>query len=271
MRFLKYIVFSLSFFAVQHLAFAKDDIKVPATLKSAVEAGQIKVHSEFKVTDSLRGVILQEKGEYFLVYETSDGYLIQGNVYAPTGESLTDEHLAKVPAKEATEAFKAFEALPLENLVIEGAMKAKHHVYVVVDLNCTYCVKLWKASRPYLEKHKDVQIRWVLVALLSEDSKTKALGVFESDKPLETFTYYKSNYDNRVKGAAKGTDKAERILAQNTQLFRSLGYRGTPVVVYPDKDGVAREIGGMPKLPKLAEALNKPYIANTDPSLKRFE
>lgn len=271
MKLIKVMFAALLMVAFSGSALAAKKVKPPAMLKEAVEAGQLSIHNEFTVTKGLRGLVVQEGREFFLVYETADGYLVQGSIFSPTGENLTEIHLSKLPEKDATEPYAALEDLPAENLVIEGPMSAKRHVYIIVDLNCVYCYMLWKATRPYLEKYDDVQIRWVVVAMLRKDSETKALHVFESDKPLETFTYYKSNFERKIQGKADGSDKAKRIVAANTNLMRTMGYSGTPAVVYPDGEGIAREIKGMPKLPKLADVMGKKAIPNTDPQLKRFE
>ncbi|MDX1669234.1 MAG: hypothetical protein R3194_07450, partial [Limnobacter sp.] len=76
----------------------------------------------------------------------------------------------------------------------------------------------------------------------------------------------------KIKGDPNGMNSQGRQLTlQNNETMRSLGYSGTPAILFVDANGNAGEARGMPKLQQLAEILGKPYIPTDDPQLKRFE
>ncbi|MDX1669115.1 MAG: hypothetical protein R3194_06845, partial [Limnobacter sp.] len=73
-----------------------NDIRVPPQLKKVVQAEDVSVHSEFKVSDEIRGLVLKKGIDFFVVYETQDGNVIQGSIIDPSGKNLTAEHMQSV-------------------------------------------------------------------------------------------------------------------------------------------------------------------------------
>lgn len=251
---------------------AKSDIRVPPQLDAAIASGDVSLHSEFKVSDQIRGLVLKRGIDHFLVYETKDGNVIEGSIIAPSGKNLTEEHNQTVlPPRDLKLAVSMMEKLGKENVVIEGAKNAKSSIYLFVDLNCGYCYYLWQATRDYIKKYPDIQLKWVPVAVLGEDSAVKAAHILADGGSLDVFSDYKVNY-RKKKGDPSGmTTKGRQLTIQNNQMMRSLGYSGTPAMLFVDAKGVAGEARGMPRLKQLAEILDKPYIETDNPTLSRFK
>jgi thiol:disulfide interchange protein DsbG len=226
---------------------AKEDIRIPPQLKAAIAAGDVSLDSEFKVTDEIRGLVLKRGIDHFLVYETKDGNVIEGSIIAPSGQNLTEQHKQTIlPSRDLKLAISMMEQLGGANVVTEGARKSKSSVYIFVDLNCGYCFYLWQATRDYVNKHPDVQLKWVPVAVLGEDSGVKSAHVLANGGALDIFSDYKINY-RKKKGDLSGmTAKGRQLTLQNNQVLRSFGYSGTPSMLFVDENGVAGEVQGMP-------------------------
>lgn len=259
-------------FLAASFVWAKEEIRVPPQLQGAISAGDVSIHSEFKVSNEIRGLVLKRGIDHFLVYETKDGNVIEGSIIAPSGKNLTEEHTRTVlPPRDLKLAVSMMDQLGDENVVIEGPKKAKGAIYLFVDLNCGYCYYLWQATSDYVKKYPDLQLKWVPVAVLGEDSAVKAAHILADGGSLEVFSDYKKNY-RKKKGDPSGmTAKGRQLTMQNNQMMRSLGYSGTPAILFVDSKGVAGEARGMPRLKQLAEILSKPYIDSDNSALDRFK
>src|SRR5689334_20235122 len=62
--------------------------------------------------------------------------------------------------------------------IATGAKSSERVVYVFTDADCPYCNDLWKAMQT--ARAADVQIRYLMVAVIDADSKGKAAEILES-------------------------------------------------------------------------------------------
>src|SRR5947209_8500251 len=66
-----------------------------------------------------------------------------------------------------------------------GAKSAERVVYVFTDPDCPFCNDLWKAMQK--ARAPDVQIRYLLVAVIDADSKGKDVAILEAKDPVAAF------------------------------------------------------------------------------------
>src|SRR6185437_14189963 len=78
--------------------------------------------------------------------------------------------------------------------IAAGAKSAQRVVYVFTDPDCPYCNDLWKAMQT--ARAPDVQIRYLLVAVIDADSKGKAGAILESKDRAAALEKAERNYDH---------------------------------------------------------------------------
>jgi thiol:disulfide interchange protein DsbG len=133
-----------------------------------------------------------------------------------------------------------------------GPKSAARTVYVFTDPNCPFCNDLWKALKT--ARAPDVQIRYLLVAVISPDSRGKDAAILESPDPAAALEAGERNFD---KGgvAPKSTVQpatAEAVSA-NEALMGALHIYGTPGLVYLDASGAVKVFAGMPDSKQLRD------------------
>jgi thiol:disulfide interchange protein DsbG len=131
-----------------------------------------------------------------------------------------------------------------------GAKSAARVVYVFTDPNCPYCNDLWKAMKSV--QASDVQIRYVLVAVIDESSRGKDGTILESRNPVATFE--KNERDFAAGGVAPEAQLQSTTtvaIAANERLMQALHIVGTPGLVYLDEHKELRVFSGTPDTPQL--------------------
>jgi len=118
-------------------------------------------------------------------------------------------------------------------------------VYIIIDPNCPWCERAIKYLEPYLA-NGGLQLRVIVVGMLSETSLPKAAAIVSSENPVATLMEYE--------GRAKAPPPVETIsqdnillVRQNEQFVRDYGLEGTPFFIFRDYQGIPRMIRGMPK------------------------
>jgi thiol:disulfide interchange protein DsbG len=139
--------------------------------------------------------------------------------------------------------------------IASGATTARV-VYVFTDPNCPFCNDLWKAMRT--ARAPDVQVRYLLVAVISPDSRGKDAAILESAEPAAALEKHERNYD---KGGITPTATVQAATAEtitaNEALMGALHIYGTPGLVYLDEHNEVRVFGGMPDAKQLQAIVGK--------------
>jgi thiol:disulfide interchange protein DsbG len=151
-----------------------------------------------------------------------------------------------------------WKALGASTWIAEGAKTPERTVYVFTDTECPYCHKLWASMRPYLGPDSKVQVRYVVVAVINEDSEPRATAILSAKNPAAELTRHEQTYAQG--GIAKATVARADISAKldsNMELMVQFGLRGTPSIIYLDATGNPQRVQGNPSPTALASILGK--------------
>ncbi|HVA55878.1 MAG TPA: thiol:disulfide interchange protein DsbG [Gammaproteobacteria bacterium] len=138
-----------------------------------------------------------------------------------------------------------------------GSAQPRHVVYVFTDPNCPYCHDLWLALRPYYRQ--GLQVRAVLVDVISSTSPGKAAAILEAQSPLAALRKNESGWGRRSDGGggiAPLFHPQPAILEElkaHVALMTQFGIYGTPGIVFDDHLGKPHVIAGLPDNTVLAE------------------
>lgn len=248
---------------------AKADNSYPAPVQMAI-AGGLKVEKKFDAAGGLTGWILsQGVGQNIVVFTTPDAQVaIAGNMMDAQGQNLTKRYLEEhAPTPDYSELWSSLEKA---TYVTEGAKSGKNVIYVFKDSNCSYCHLAWKALQPY--KEAGLQIRWVPVAFLAQDSMGKAAALIAAKNPDDYLKKLHETWGAKNPSlVAKVSPDVQSKVESNGKLMNDWGFRGTPATVYKDKNGKVQVVSGMFQLSQLPAITGLPEQPQNDPALARFK
>lgn len=152
----------------------------------------------------------------------------------------------------------AWDSLAKTTWIAEGSNKPTRQVYVFTDTECPYCHKLWKAMQPMLAAYPDLQVRNVLVAVISDDSRPRAETILSASNPKRAFARHQELFDGNGLPMTKVDHPAlaQKIQA-NTTVMMSYNLRGTPAMLYRTSDGLIHRVSGVPDEAKLRSILEQ--------------
>jgi len=255
--------------AMANKAAVKPANDYPAPIKMAVSGG-LKVEKQFEAAGGMTGWILsQGVGQNIVVFTTPDAQVaIAGNMMDAKGQNLTKQYLEDhAPEPDYTELWNA---LRNTGYAVEGPRSSKNVIYVFKDANCSFCHLAWRALQPYTAA--GLQVRWVPVAFLAEDSMGKAAAMMSArDGNAHMKRLHESWGKQDPSVIAKPTAAQEARVQANNKLMNDWGFRGTPATVYKDKNGKVQVVGGMFRLSQLPEITGLPEQPQNDPQLARFK
>jgi thiol:disulfide interchange protein DsbG len=140
--------------------------------------------------------------------------------------------------------------------IAAGAKSSTRIVYVFTDPECPFCNELWKAMRT--ARAPDVQIRYLLVAVIDADSRGKDAAILESKDPAATLEQHERDYDRGGVAARKTLQPAtSETIAVNADLMSALKIFGTPGLVYLDEHNQVKVFAGMPDPAQLRMIVGK--------------
>lgn len=118
--------------------------------------------------------------------------------------------------------------LPKNGIVKTVNGNGSRVLYTFEDPNCGFCKRL----TPQLEKVKDVTIITYPVAILGPDSLIRSQYTLCSSDPAKTWNQFMMGTVNEygIDGACKSLPLVDR----NTKLMSSLGFGGTPAIIFAD-------------------------------------
>jgi len=157
----------------------KSESELHPSIRALIDNQDYKLKSTFQVGRELVGFALSNEGvpsKSLLVYETSDGFLIHGEIRDPEGKAITEDHrglhLPGVISKDS-------EGANATGFVISEG-KGSVVLDVFLDPQCTYCKKLWGDLRRELDF---VTVNWRPIAIFP-GSLSQVSGLMQSADPV---------------------------------------------------------------------------------------
>jgi thiol:disulfide interchange protein DsbG len=143
--------------------------------------------------------------------------------------------------------------------ITEGS--GKHIVYIFFDPNCPHCHKLYETLRPLIAR-RDLQLRWVPVAMLTDTSLGKAAAILQAADPLSALQMNEDDFGlsdlgpgGAITPAAVISDRTRLNLAANLSLLQGQNLFVVPVVVFRATDGEGLMFFGVPATENLNRLL----------------
>jgi thiol:disulfide interchange protein DsbG len=147
--------------------------------------------------------------------------------------------------------------------IADGSDHAPRVVYVFTDLNCPYCERFWIDARPWVDGGR-VQLRHILVGIVTPTSPGKAAALRAQTNPALALSEYEGHQaSNRgmttpsirpglmlegdLAPVAKVPADVQAELDANQTLMKGSGLRGTPSVIWRDRDHVVHMRAGVPE------------------------
>ena len=130
--------------------------------------------------------------------------------------------------------------------IADGRDDAPRRIYVFMDANCGYCVKLWAQSRPWVDAGK-VQLRYLMVGVISPTSGGKAAAILADRNPAARLDAYERAHAFGATGSTMGNPNVApldpippelaRLLDDHLRLMVGLSLRGTPGIAFRALNG----------------------------------
>ena len=183
--------------------------------------------------------------------------------------ALAASHAAAQGAPRAAEPVPSQVAAPVSwdelehaGWIADGRDDAPRKVYVFLDTNCPYCTKFWSDARPWVDSGK-VQLRHVMVAVISQSSAGKAATLMSDPDPVQRLASYEQAHafgivrmmnggpkhaleDGKLAPMAPIPAPVRATLEAHERLMNRLRLRGTPGIVTRGPDGTVVAQVGVP-------------------------
>jgi thiol:disulfide interchange protein DsbG len=124
---------------------------------------------------------------------------------------------------------------------MQGAPRPAHLIYVITDADCPYCHELWLSLQPFYAS--GLQVRYVMVGVISRDSPGKAAAILEAPSPSLALEQNEKNWARLPDDPGGGIAPLRRpksvtlaALSSNEELMHDLGVQGTPALIYRSAD-----------------------------------
>ncbi|MHB1590353.1 MAG: thiol:disulfide interchange protein DsbG, partial [Sulfuricella sp.] len=225
----------------------------PAPIK-ALEAQGVEVIGTFAAPGGLTGYAGMIEQQPLAIYLTADGkQAIIGSMIDAKGANLSQGPLDRLVRKPMT--VKIWKQLEKSDWIADGSKNAARVVYTFTDPNCPYCNKFWNDARPWVKAGK-VQLRHVIVAILTPTSAGKAAALLSAKDPQVALTQHEQQHASggiKPLGQISATVRAQ--LDANQKLMQQLGASATPTIFYKDASGNLQMIQGAPSAEMLTKIL----------------
>ena len=140
--------------------------------------------------------------------------------------------------------------------IASGAKSSGRVVYVFTDPNCPFCNDLWKAMKE--ARAPEVQIRYLLVAVINAESRGKDAAILESPDPAAALEKHERHFAGGGVAPKLALQPAtNETVSVNEALMGALHIFGTPGVVYQDEHGEVKVFAGMPDAEQLRVMVGK--------------
>jgi thiol:disulfide interchange protein DsbG len=211
----------------------------------ALQTEGLRIVAELPSVSGLKGYAGYIGQQPYALYLTPDGeHVLVGSAFDAEGKNLTLEPLKAAIAEPMSRETLA--QLAASHWILDGAETAPRVIYVFTDPNCPYCQKFWKQARPWVKAGK-VQLRHIMVGILSETSPAKAAAILAAADPAEALRKHEDGLpDKGVEPLASIPPDEQAALLEHQALMKQLGMQATPAIFYRDADGMLRSLIGAP-------------------------
>lgn len=232
----------------------------------ALEKQGVKIIGTFPAPGGLTAWAAYSGRDPVALYVTPDGkHVIVGTMIDDNAKDVTEASLQS--AVEPVLSGQFWQELEQSKWLADGAETAGRIVYVFTDPNCPYCNKLWSDARPSVEAGQ-VQLRHIMVGILTETSFGKAAALLAADDPSQALHNYEAAHagvnavamdagqatpldDTELKPLSKIPAGIRQQLEANQELMLTWGMRATPSLVWRDAEGkVQTRTGASPAVVK---------------------
>lgn len=140
--------------------------------------------------------------------------------------------------------------------IASGAKSSARVVYVFTDANCPFCNELWQAMKT--ARAPEVQIRYLLVAVINADSRGKAAAILESrDRAVTLDAQERAFANGGIPSKPTLQPATAETISVNEALMGALHIFGTPGLVYLDEHNEVKVFAGMPDPQQLRAIVGK--------------
>lgn len=246
--------------------------EMPKVLQFMQNAG-FKFEKSFPAIGGITGYVVSsaKSSEQTLIFLNPDKKsLFVGALIDETGQNLTQVYASKYFTKPEYNAIYNEVEKSAAYLVTGEKKNPKMIMYAFMDPNCIFCHLAYKALLPYTQK--GLQVRWIPVAFLKQDSGAKAAALLASKDADKSMADLNAQFSSGNFGQGTAVDaKTQLFLTQNRSFMDKIGSQGTPLFIYKDSTGKANVRSGMITLNEIPTITGIPFIPNDDPELKRFQ
>ncbi len=234
--------------------------ELPPALQALQKQG-VTIVGTFPSRTGLKAYAAMAGGRAAALYIAPGGAVIVGNALDSHGQDLDEAALDAAVRKPLRET--AWKQLESSHWVADGKPTAPRIVYVFTDPNCPYCAKLWSDARPWVDSGR-VQLRHILVGILTPTSAGKAAALLTAKDPSAAFAAYEGQHAPATAKAIAGGNRPRALgddglkplasipadiaaqLDANTKLMVDFGIQATPGVVWRDAKGSIQKRTGAP-------------------------
>lgn len=221
-----------------------DTKTLPSVVKNLEKHG-VEIVGEFQAPGGLQAYAGMAQQTPLAIYLTPDGeHVIIGTMMDEEGADVTQPGLTKATLGPWTAA--TWDALSKSHWVADGSDDAAHIIYMFTDPNCPFCHKFWEQARPWVDEGK-VQIRHILVGMLTHSSPGKAAAILQSDNPSQALhEHEEAGPDEGIAPLADIPEDVSTRLDENAELMKQMQIQGTPGIFYFDQEGALQIQRGAP-------------------------
>lgn len=214
-----------------------------------------KIVARWPAAGGLTALVAESGSTRRLFYVTPDGEgLIVGLVFDAQGHNTTTADVAKAGLNQSADAVsktpapaEAWRAVQALTPIIQG--RSERVIYAFIDPQCPYCHRFIRQIGPMVEQGQ-VQIRWLPVGILTDESKGLARALYHGDADTA--------FAELMSGALQSTppDHEDDLrVARNVLALRQTGKSVVPLFVYRDRDGNVIMQQGLPSDAEMAKML----------------
>jgi thiol:disulfide interchange protein DsbG len=217
---------------------------LPPAIQTLEQQG-VKVIESFDAPGGMTGYVGEMRGRSLAFYLTSDGdHVIVGTMLDKDGNNLSEASIQKLVAGPKFES--AWPELEDSHWVRDGDEDAETIVYTFTDPNCPYCHRFRQQAEPWIAAGK-VQLRHIMVGILTEDSLTKAATILGSENPEQAMQEHQASFEQGgIEVDRERVSAAHLRVKANNSLMQDLGLQATPSTLYRSEDGKIVMVQGLP-------------------------
>lgn len=150
------------------------------------------------------------------------------------------------PTGAAPDREAAFRALATAGDIAQGS--GTRVLYVFVDPNCPYCRRTFDDLQPLIAR-EHLQVRWVVVGILTPTSPGKAAAILGAKHPLAALRYNERHFHYPGGGGIEEdlpSDATARRLHHNRELMEMTGANSVPTLIFRARGGRPMMVQGAP-------------------------